>query len=65
MPVVDYYRQKDKVVEIDASPSIDEVFANVRVAMDQRLGRSGTVPAPSAVPHDNALEHTVSASVEA
>ncbi|GFZ47303.1 UMP/CMP kinase [Saitozyma sp. JCM 24511] len=38
MPVVDYYRQRGKVVEIEASPPVNVVYANVRVAIDQRVG---------------------------
>ncbi|WWD21357.1 hypothetical protein CI109_105841 [Kwoniella shandongensis] len=38
MPVVDYYRQRGNVVEIDSSPPVDVVYDKVRVEVDQRLG---------------------------
>lgn len=41
MPVVDYYRERNKVVEIDSSPSIDEVYAVVKREMDARLPKKG------------------------
>jgi len=37
MPVVDYYRERNKVVEIDSSPSVQEVYAQVRAAVEARL----------------------------
>jgi len=40
MPVVDYYRKQNKVVEIDASPSIAEVYENVKKAVDQQFARA-------------------------
>ncbi|RXK37436.1 UMP-CMP kinase [Tremella mesenterica] len=42
MPVVDYYRAREKVVEIDSSPPADVVYDNVRVAIDERLPDSPT-----------------------
>ncbi|KAL7421283.1 bifunctional uridylate/adenylate kinase [Cryptotrichosporon argae] len=47
MPVVDYYRKRDQVVEVDSSPPVDVVYEHVRVVLDQRLGLVDT--APSAV----------------
>lgn len=41
LPVVDYYRERNKVVEIDSSPSIDEVYAVVKGEMDARLPKKG------------------------
>lgn len=41
MPVVDYYRKGGKVVEIDASHPIDQVYAKVRTVLDERLGLVG------------------------
>lgn len=41
MPVVDYYRERNKVVEIDSSRSIDEVYAVVKREMDARLPKKG------------------------
>lgn len=41
MPVVEYYRERNKVVEIDSSPSIDEVYAVVKREMDARLPKKG------------------------
>ncbi|KAK8843987.1 hypothetical protein IAR55_006780 [Kwoniella newhampshirensis] len=38
MPVVDYYRKRGNVVEIDSSPPVDVVYDKVRVEIDQRLG---------------------------
>ncbi|KZO95831.1 putative URA6-uridine-monophosphate kinase [Calocera viscosa TUFC12733] len=37
MPVVEYYRQRQKVVEIDSSPPIEEVYAKIRIAVDAAL----------------------------
>lgn len=37
MPVVDYYREKGKVVEIDSSVPIDEVYQHIKSAIDTRL----------------------------
>ncbi|KZT58938.1 UMP-CMP kinase [Calocera cornea HHB12733] len=37
MPVVEYYRERMKVVEIDSSPPIDEVYAKIRIAVDAAL----------------------------
>ncbi|WVW79455.1 hypothetical protein I302_101424 [Kwoniella bestiolae CBS 10118] len=52
MPVVDYYRKLGKVVEIDSSPPIDEVYQKVKLEIDQRLGgqsqSQGHVPAANA-----------------
>ena len=50
MPVVDYYRKSNKVVEIDSSPSVAEVYAQVRAAVDARLPHTSAAvaPAPSA-----------------
>ncbi|WWC73013.1 uncharacterized protein I206_106978 [Kwoniella pini CBS 10737] len=42
MPVVDYYRKLGKVVEIDSSPPIDEVYEKVKIEIDQRLNSSST-----------------------
>ncbi|ORX39190.1 adenylate kinase-domain-containing protein [Kockovaella imperatae] len=46
MPVVDYYRSKDKVVEasIDSSPPVQEVYQAVRAAIDPRLGVTAPQP---------------------
>ena len=44
MPVVDYYRSRGKVVEVDSSPPVDEVYEKVRVAMDERLATSASQP---------------------
>ncbi|TYJ54025.1 hypothetical protein B9479_005359 [Cryptococcus floricola] len=41
MPVVDYYRARNKVIEIDSSPPIDQVYAEVKVALDERLPKKG------------------------
>ncbi|KAG7530778.1 hypothetical protein FFLO_04820 [Filobasidium floriforme] len=37
MPVVDYYRKANKVVEVDATDSIPAVYAKVKVAVDAAL----------------------------
>ena len=34
MPVVDYYKAKDKVIHIDAMASIEDVFAKTKAALD-------------------------------
>ncbi|SNX86264.1 related to URA6 - uridine-monophosphate kinase [Melanopsichium pennsylvanicum] len=35
MPVVDYYRKQDRVVEVDSIKSVDEVYAEIKTAMDK------------------------------
>ena len=47
MPVVDYYRKDGKVVEIDSSPPADEVYSQVKAALDARLPSSHTLNAPA------------------
>jgi len=42
MPVVDYYRKLNKVVEIDASPPIPEVYTKVRAAVGAQFARAPT-----------------------
>ncbi|KAJ9124247.1 UMP-CMP kinase [Naganishia vaughanmartiniae] len=37
MPVVNYYREQNKVVEIDAKDTVDGVYSKVRVAVDKSL----------------------------
>ena len=37
MPVVEYYRGKDKVYEIPAVGTKDEVYTQVRIAVDEIL----------------------------
>jgi len=39
MPVIDYYRKRNKVVEIDASPPIAEVYVNVKKAVDGQFAK--------------------------
>jgi len=39
MPVIDYYRQKGKVVEIDAAASVDEVYQKVKVKVDEQFAK--------------------------
>lgn len=34
MPVVDYYRKQGKVIDIDSSKSIDDVYADISGALD-------------------------------
>ncbi|ORY33098.1 adenylate kinase-domain-containing protein [Naematelia encephala] len=43
MPVVKYYGGLGKVVEVDSSPDKEIVYANVKKAVDERLGRTATV----------------------
>ena len=50
MPVVDYYREQDRVVDIDSSPSVDEVYANVRLAVEDRLSRASGATSTAAAP---------------
>ena len=50
MPVVDYYREQDRVVDIDSSPSVDEVYANVRLAVEDRLSRASGPTSTAAAP---------------
>ncbi|KAJ9126826.1 UMP-CMP kinase [Naganishia onofrii] len=37
MPVVNYYREQNKVVEIDAKDTVEGVYSKVRVAVDKSL----------------------------
>ncbi|PWZ01199.1 UMP-CMP kinase, partial [Testicularia cyperi] len=41
MPVVDYYRQQDRVVEVDSIKSVDDVYAEIRAAMDRTFAKLG------------------------
>ncbi|WWC98065.1 hypothetical protein V866_004955 [Kwoniella sp. B9012] len=58
MPVVDYYRKLGKVVEIDSSPPIDEVYQKVRVEIDQRLSAQAPAQAPAATATSNTASTT-------
>jgi len=44
MPVIDYYREQNKVVEVDATASIDNVYVEVKKAMDQKFAGTGVDP---------------------
>ncbi|KAJ1024784.1 hypothetical protein NDA16_002824 [Ustilago loliicola] len=35
MPVVEYYRKQDRVVEVDSIKPVDEVYAEIKAAMDR------------------------------
>jgi adenylate kinase family enzyme len=37
MPVVDYYRERNKVVEVDATFDRDTVYSNVQKAIEPSL----------------------------
>lgn len=37
MPVIDYYKSLNKVVEVDCTPSVDEVYAKVKPAIMSQL----------------------------
>lgn len=39
MPVVDMYRSEDKVVQVDALKSVDEVYAGIQAAMNKHFSR--------------------------
>jgi len=39
MPVIQHFQQQGRVAEIDASPSVDEVYINTRKAVDKVLSR--------------------------
>ncbi|KAK4688346.1 hypothetical protein P7C73_g1767, partial [Tremellales sp. Uapishka_1] len=51
MPVVNYYKEQDKVVDIDSSPAPEVVYENVRLAVDSRLPSTTT---SSSAPHHTA-----------
>jgi hypothetical protein len=55
MPVVDYYRKSNKVVEIDSSASVEEVYAKVRSAVDARLPHTGTTVEPTSTTSASAV----------
>ncbi|WVR08987.1 hypothetical protein IAU60_006047 [Kwoniella sp. DSM 27419] len=61
MPVVDYYREQGKVVEIDSSPAVDVVYDKVKIEMDQRLNglSSGNAKHQSDAPPATKGERTV------
>jgi len=42
MPVVDYYRKQNKVVEVDSTKTVEEVYADVRKAVDDRFADKST-----------------------
>jgi len=48
MPVINYYRQQNKVVEVDATKSIDEVYVEVTKVMDQKFAGTGVDPTAGA-----------------
>jgi len=37
MPVVEYYRKQAKVLEVDSTKTVEQVYADVRVAIDKAL----------------------------
>ncbi|EGG08091.1 uncharacterized protein MELLADRAFT_105319 [Melampsora larici-populina 98AG31] len=37
MPVVNYYREKEKVVEVDSSGTVDQIYADICAGMKARL----------------------------
>ncbi|SAM83970.1 probable URA6-uridine-monophosphate kinase [Ustilago bromivora] len=39
MPVVEYYRKQDRVVEVDSIKSVDEVYAEIKTAMDRTFAK--------------------------
>lgn len=39
MPVVDYYRKQDRVVEVDSIKPVDEVYAEIKQAMDRTFAK--------------------------
>ncbi|KAJ9474736.1 Uridylate kinase [Pseudozyma hubeiensis] len=39
MPVVDYYRKQDRVVEVDSIKTVDQVYAEIKEAMDRTFAR--------------------------
>ena len=41
MPVVDYYRKQDRVVEVDSIKPVDQVYAEIKEAMDRTFAKLG------------------------
>lgn len=41
MPVVEYYRKQDRVVEVDSEQSVEQVTEDIRKAMDSTFARLG------------------------
>ena len=39
MPVVDYYRKQDRVVEVDSIKTVDQVYAEIKEAMDRTFAK--------------------------
>ena len=76
MPVVDYYRERGKVVEasvpgrlvlmgqIDSSPPVEVVYDNVRTAMDQRLALVPTSSGAGQVAAPEPSKHNVAHQME-
>ncbi|KAA1112249.1 cytidine monophosphate (UMP-CMP) kinase 1, cytosolic [Puccinia graminis f. sp. tritici] len=47
MPVIDYYSSKGKVVQIDSSGTVDEIYKDIQAALDARLASHTSFPEPS------------------
>ncbi|TKY89116.1 hypothetical protein EX895_001647 [Sporisorium graminicola] len=41
MPVVDFYRKQDRVVEVDSIKPVDQVYAEIKKAMDRTFAKLG------------------------
>ncbi|CDU24911.1 probable URA6-uridine-monophosphate kinase [Sporisorium scitamineum] len=41
MPVVDYYRKQDRVVEVDSIKPVDQVYSEIKEAMDRTFAKLG------------------------
>jgi UMP-CMP kinase len=68
MPVVDYYRAQDRVVDIDSSPPVDVVYANVRLAVEARLNAAAgatTAAATAVAPEPVAAQAAAAAPASA
>ena len=41
MPVVEYYRKQNRVVEVDSIKPVDDVYAQIKEAMDRTFAKMG------------------------
>lgn len=48
MPVIDYYSSKGKVVQVDSSGTVDQIYSDIQTALDARLASRTSLPGSSA-----------------
>ncbi|PLW29094.1 hypothetical protein PCASD_19752 [Puccinia coronata f. sp. avenae] len=64
MPVIDYYSSKAKVVQVDSSGTVDEIYGDIKTALDARLAsrtsHSEPTPASTTLAASSTAAETVS-----